>query len=291
VGLANRTVHTEGGVELSYDALLLAVGATEAPSYRQAYTFTDRDADQTLNQIISNIEAGSIEAVAFVLPHEWVWPLPLYELALTTAHHAQTMDRKLQITFVTSEGRPLKAFGQAAGDAVLGLLHEAGIKLHTGVFARVPAPGIVTFAGRDVHADRIVSLPRIIGPAVKGIAAGTRWFVPINDWCVVPETEGRVFAAGDATDFPVKQGGIGAQQADTAAAGIAYIAGLADRPAPLRPVIRGTLLTGTRPLYVAARLIDGLGWQSEIYEHPPWPAHEKIVAEELGRYLPTLDPA
>ena len=34
-----------------------------------------------------------------------------------------------------------------------------------------------------------------------------------------------VFAAGDAADFPVKQGGIGTQQADVAAAGIAALAG------------------------------------------------------------------
>jgi sulfide:quinone oxidoreductase len=289
VKLANRTVQTEGGGELRYDALLLAVGAPEAPSYPHAYTFTDRDTGHTLDQIISSIDAGSIEAVAFVLPHEWVWPLPLYELALMTAHRAQAMNRRPQITFLTSEGRPLKAFGQAAGDAVLDLLHEAGITVHTGVVARVPAPGVVSFAGQELHADRIVTLPKILGPAVKGIAAGSRWFAPIDDWCVVPDTEGRVFAAGDATDFPVKQGGIGAQQADTAAAGIAHLAGLAARPPPLAPVIRGTLLTGTRPLYVAARVVDGLGWQSNIYEHPPWPSQEKIVAEELGDYIRKLD--
>ena len=34
-----------------------------------------------------------------------------------------------------------------------------------------------------------------------------------------------VFAAGDATDFAVKHGGISAQQADTAAAGIGHLAG------------------------------------------------------------------
>ena len=42
-----------------------------------------------------------------------------------------------------------------------------------------------------------------------------------------------MFAAGDATDFPVKHGGLGAQQADTAAAGIAHLAGTGERPAPL----------------------------------------------------------
>jgi sulfide:quinone oxidoreductase len=284
-------VQTEGAGELPYDALLLAVGATETPSFPHACTFSDRAAGQTFAQIVGDMQAGAVNTVAFVLPHEWVWPLPLYELALMAAHRARIMNCDLQITFVTSEGRPLKAFGQAAGDAVVRLLDDAGITLHTGVVASVPAPGVVTFAGQEVRADRIVTLPKIDGPAVDGIAAGSRWFVPINDRCVVQATDGRVFAAGDATDFPVKHGGIGAQQADTAAAGIAHLAGLADRPAPLHPVIRGTLLTGTRPLYIAARVIDGLGWQSETYEHPPWPSREKVIAEELGDYIRPLDRA
>ena len=285
VELAGRTVRTEGGAELAYDALLLAIGASEASPYPHAQMFTDHAADETLGRIVGGVEAGAVEAVAFVLPHEWVWPLPLYELALMTAHRARSMNRSPVLTFVTWEGRPLKAFGRAASDAVLDLLHEAGVTLHTGVAAGVPAPGIVAFAGGEVHADRIVTLPRLTGPAVKGIPAGSRWFVPVNEWCVVPSTDGRVFAAGDVTDFPVKQGGIGAQQADTAAAGIAHLAGVGDRPAPFSPVIRGVLLTDARPVYMSARVIDGLGWQSQIHEQPPWPAQDKIVAEELGNYL------
>ena len=122
------------------------------------------------------------------------------------------MNMKPQITFVTSEGRPLKAFGQAGGDAVVRLLEKAGITLHTGVVARVPAPGVLRLDGMQVEAERIVTLPKITGRAIRGIPAGARWFVPIDEWCVVGSTDGRVFAAGDATDFPVKQGGIGAQQ-------------------------------------------------------------------------------
>jgi sulfide:quinone oxidoreductase len=230
-----------------------------------------------------------VQALAFVLPNEWVWPLPLYELALLTAHHARNINRSPELTVVTSEGRPLKAFGRAAGDAIVDLLHEAGVSLHCGVAAQVPAPGVVAFAGTELRVDRVVTLPRISGRGIKGIAAGTRWFVPIDERCVVPSTDGRVFAAGDVTEFPVKQGGIGAQQADTAAAGIAHLAGLGDRPPPLNPIIRGVLLTGARPLYVAARIVDGLGWQSEVYTEPPWPKQDKIVAEELGSYLRRTD--
>ncbi len=290
---AGREVHTEGGETLRYDALLLAIGARESSPYEHACVFTDRDTGASFRAMVRDVEMGVVNSLAFVLPHEWVWPLPLYELALMTAARARSMNLNPhpQITFITSEGRPLKAFGQAGGDAVVRLLEKAGITLHTGVVARVPAPGVVKLDGMQVEAERIVTLPKITGRAIQGIPAGARWFVPIDERCVVSSRDGRVFAAGDATDFPVKQGGIGAQQADTAAAGIAHIAGLGDRPPALHPVIRGTLLTGERPLYVSAQVIAGLGWQSEIYERPPWPPEDKIVAEELGPYVRKLEPA
>ena len=40
---------------------------------------------------------------------------------------------------------------------------------------------------------------------------------------------------------------------------------------------------------MTAQVIAGLGWRSEVYEQPPWPADEKIVAEELGPYLSQLE--
>jgi sulfide:quinone oxidoreductase len=286
-----RIVHTQGGRELSYDALLLALGARETSPYEHAYVFTDRDPNQCFRGIVRDIEMGSASSVAFVLAHGPVWPVPLYELALMTAERARNMSLDAQITFITPEGRPLKAFGQAAGHAIVGLLGEAGIKLHTGVVARVPAPGLVTFGETRLVVDRVVTLPRITGPAVPGLPAGTDWFVPVDERCLVKETGGRVFAAGDVTDFPVKHGGIGAQQADTAAAGIAHLAGVGERPPPLDPVIKGMLLTGERPLYIAAHVIAGLGWRAEVYDQPPWPAGQKVVAEELGPYLANLDNA
>ena len=286
-----RKVHAESGDELSFDALLLALGARESSPYEHAHVFSDLDAGQSLREIVREIELRRLKSVAFVLPHWPVWPLPLYELALMTAARARSIGLDLQISFITPEGRPLKAFGQAAADAVLRLLAQAGINLHTGVVAHVPAPQLVMFGETRLEVQRIVTLPRVNGPAVPGIPAGNGWFVPIDARCLVKDTNDRVFAAGDATDFPVKHGGIGAQQADTAAAGIAHLAGIGECPPPVEPVIRGMLLSGDRPLYLAARVVDGLGWRSEVYERPPWPAEEKVVAEELGPYLRTLSAA
>ena len=51
---------------------------------------------------------------------DWpAWPLPLYELALMTAERVHSIACKLEIAFITPEGRPLKAFGRAAGDAIV----------------------------------------------------------------------------------------------------------------------------------------------------------------------------
>ena len=95
---------------------------------------------------MQDIETGYVTSIAFVLPEGPAWPLPLYELALMTAERARSMNVEPRLTFITPEGRPLKAFGQGAGDAILWLLAQAGIELHTGVTARVPAPRTVTFA-------------------------------------------------------------------------------------------------------------------------------------------------
>ena len=284
-------VHTEGDRELPYDALLLALGARESPPFEHARVFTDRDGGSSFREILREVEQGRVRSIAFVLPDGLVWPLPLYELALMTAERVRRLSLGTRLMFITPEVAPLKAFGQAADEAILRLLAEAGIEQHTGVVARVPAPGQVEFAGTRLDAERIVTLPRVTGYTVPGLPAGARWFVPIDRRCRVQDTPGHVFAAGDLTDFVVKHGGIGAQQADTAAAGIAHLAGAAERPPPLQPVIRGMLLTGERPLYLTARLSDDVGWRSEVFDQPPWPADQKVVAEELGPYLARLDAA
>ena len=58
------------------------------------------------------------------------------------------------------------------------------------------------------------------------------------------EGAANVWAAGDAIAFPIKQGGLAAQQAGAAAESIAAEAGADIEPQPFRPVLRGVLLTG-----------------------------------------------
>ena len=106
-----------------------------------------------------------------------------------------------------------------------------------------------TAPGDGIEADRVIALPRLEGPRLAGLPCDRDGFIPTDDRCRVG-SEVDVYAAGDATQFPLKQGGIATQQADTAAAEIAAQAGAPVEPEPFKPVLRGLLLTGMVPRYL-----------------------------------------
>ncbi|HEX7323234.1 MAG TPA: FAD-dependent oxidoreductase [Mycobacterium sp.] len=283
-----RTVHTAHGRSLRYDALLLALGAKERRPNPHVTVFTDRTGGQTYRDVITGIDAGIVTRLAFVEPSGPSWPLPLYELALLTAKHGYDHRLPLEIVFISPHPHLMYPFGADVGATVERLLRDAGIALHlnTGVEIATPRSLRLCSGGDELHPQRIVTLPTITGPNVPGIPGDARdRFIPVDNRCRVRGTDGHVFAAGDATDLPVKHGSLAAQQADVAAAGIAHLAGVAPRPMPFQPVLRGTLLTGEAPLYLEARMVAGTSWRTQILTNPPWPTDQLVVAEELADYL------
>jgi sulfide:quinone oxidoreductase len=290
-----RVVHTAEGRRLEYDGLLIAVGARQVEPYKHVATFRDAEADATYHGIVQDVEGGYTRRLAFVQPVGPVWPLPLYELALMTAERAESMDvRDLELSLVTPEPRPLAVFGTAVSDVVTNRLARAGVTVYTNSLAKVPAARKLVIQPQNIElADqRIVTMPRIAGPAIRGLpGAGAHGFLPIDKHCTVRGTDGRVFAAGDAANYPIKHGGLGAQMADAAAAAIAVLAGAQEKAPAFNPVIRGKLLTGHDPVYMSALPVGAESFESEVYDEPPWPADDKVVAEELGPYLAGLDHA
>jgi hypothetical protein len=94
-----------------------------------------------------------------------------------------------------------------------------------------------------------------------------------------------VFAAGDATDFPIKQGGLAAQQADAVAEAIAASVGADIDPQPFRPILRGVLLTGAAPRYLRADLSGTAGDDFTISSRPIWWPPDKLSGRYLAPYL------
>jgi sulfide:quinone oxidoreductase len=94
-----------------------------------------------------------------------------------------------------------------------------------------------------------------------------------------------VFAAGDATTFPIKQGGLAAQQSDAAAETIAAAAGAALEPRPFDPILRGLLLTGDEPRFLRAKPAGGHGDASIVHGEALWWPPAKIVGRFLTPFL------
>jgi sulfide:quinone oxidoreductase len=286
-----RLVYTDAHKQLSYDALLLALGARARPRFEHVITIDDKRLDDLLHGLIQDIEGGHVHRLAFVVPDAMAWPLPIYELALMTAARAYDMNVDLSITIATPEDAPLAIFGLGASEAIQKLLEENGILTITSAHCEVPEPGRVAIhpGSRLLHTERIVALPELVGPSVRGLPGARGGFIPVDARCQVRGVE-RVWAAGDATDFAIKHGGIAAQQADVAAQAIAALADLAPEPEPFHPVIQGMLLTGGRPRYLSAHVTGGHGMSSEISEQPTWSPPTKIVAKYLAPYLEAHEP-
>jgi NADH dehydrogenase FAD-containing subunit len=132
-----------------------------------------------------------------------------------------------------------------------------------------------------VAADRVVALPRLEGPRLEGVLHDPNGFIPTDEHGQVSD-EIDVWAAGDATRFPLKQGGIAAQQADAAAEAIAARAGAALEPRPFRPVLRGLLLTGMVPRFLRAEAGTAV---STVDTEPLWWPPAKIVGRHLAPFL------
>jgi sulfide:quinone oxidoreductase len=287
-------VNTEGGAALGYDALLLAIGARMNPAFPpHVLTIDDRRLDEQYHGLIQDVEGGYVHSLAFVVPTPMAWPLPIYELALMTAVRAYDMGVDVSITIVTPEDAPLALFGGAVSETVQRLLEEHDILTLTSAHAGVPEPGRVSVhpGSRTLHVDRVVALPQLSGPPAPGLPTDTTGgFIPVDPYCQVRDLE-RVYAAGDATDFAVKYGGVAAQQADTAAGAIAALAGAPVRPHKFHPVIHGILLGGKKPLYLSAHITGGHGSSSEVSDSPTWSPPTKIVAKYLAPYLDSRDRA
>jgi sulfide:quinone oxidoreductase len=218
------------------------------------------------------------------------WQLPLYELALMTAGRAYDMNIDLPITIITPEDSPLAIFGTAASSAVAAVLARAQIETINSAYVEIPADGeiVISPGDRRLHVKRVIALPELYGPSIRGIPLGEHGFIRVDQFGRVRDVEG-IYAAGDAIDFPVKHGGIGSQQADVAALSIASLAGADVSPEPFDPVIHGMLLTDGEPLYLTAKISGGHGFSSNISEAPTWPVGRKIAAKYLAPYLDQLD--
>ena len=282
-----HAVTLASGDTLSYDALLVAVGASRIEALPHARTFRGQEDTESVHGLIQDIEGGYSKRIVFVVPAGVAWSLPIYELALMAAQRAwETSMPDVEITIVTPEERPLGVFGSTASDELAAMLQEAGITVETSARAEIPSNGTVVLhpQNRVIGADRIVALPVVAPIQIEGLPRDRDGFIPVDAHGCVRGADD-VYAAGDGTWFPVKQGGLACQQADAAAASIAAAAGAPVEPEPFRPVLRGKLMTGSKPLYMRNDISGTAGDASETSGHTLWWPPGKVAGAYLAPYL------
>jgi sulfide:quinone oxidoreductase len=282
-----RELDTRDGPPVPYDALLLALGARPESALRGAMTFAGPPDVLAIREAIEALRPGHRHAIVFVATAGTAWTLPLYELALMTAEHGRRRGLDLHLEVVTRESDPLGIFGTAASAAVAARLAAAGVHVRTGSFAEEYAEGKLWLELEGpLAADLVIALPRLHGPRIPGLPADADGFVRVDPYARVRGID-HVWAVGDMTTWPLRQGGLAAQQADVAAADIAArVAGADVRVHPFNPRLQGMLLTGEDPVFLERR--PGAPPTSQASSAFLWWPAQKIAGRHLSVYLQSL---
>jgi sulfide:quinone oxidoreductase len=246
---------------------------------------------------MSELRSGELRRIIFAVPNGCSWPLPLYELALLTAARLRELDVMGEVMLVSPEITPLCVFGEQASPLVADLLAERGVRFVGGSDPqRVDRSGALVLAsGETLDADRVVAAPNLRGPRITGLPTDPSGFITTDAFGGVVGLPD-VYAAGDMTSFPIKQGGLAAQQAEMIARRIASNHGVSVTQSRVHRVLRARLVGGTHPVFLRTEL-DELGQvtaASTVHGHfsdsesatPP----EKVFGRYLSPYLHTRAP-
>ncbi len=278
-------VITRSGDRVGYDALLIALGANPVAAVPGALTFGGAAERRQFAALLGTLGRTRMRRLAFVVPPAASWSIAAYELALLTA--AERDARRLpgvEITLVTHEAAPLDLFGRATSQLVAARLEEAGISFR-------PSSRVERFEGGElglstegsIAVDAAIALPTLEVPPIPGLPQRHNGFVQTDATMHVGGLED-VWAAGDATWFPIKQGGLATQQADVAARSIAARAGAHVPIQAFQPVLRAALVTGRAPEFLRSSRSDPRATARATGRALWWPP-TKLAGVYLGPYI------
>src|SRR6185312_17176349 len=112
VDAAAHRVRCADGPDVAFDTLILASGARPRAPFSDAITFGFQGTGQAVREMLARLRSGEAQSVAFVAPAMTGWLLPLYELALMTAHElARSNVNGVHLRLLSPEDRPLALFG------------------------------------------------------------------------------------------------------------------------------------------------------------------------------------
>jgi NADH dehydrogenase FAD-containing subunit len=229
-----RQVHL-GGRHLPYDFLVVATGAgmraDEIPGLSEhaetIWTVAEMQSlGRRLERALARAQAGAEQTILFAVPPGNKCAGPLYEIVLMTEtwlRRRRVRDR-FRLVFATYEGTYVQAFGPKLHDVVRAEFERRGIEGRTRARLLGVAPDRAFFeVGPDVHHDLLVAFPPYVAAVdyAPELLTDDRGFVLTEPASRRARGQERIYAPGDAGDFPVKQAFLAFLQADAVADDIA----------------------------------------------------------------------
>ncbi len=295
VASQDRRVRLASFAYLDYDALVLAIGARATAAIPGALTFHDQREVHHIRRMTSQLRDGKLQRIIFAVPSGCSWPLPLYELGLLTATQLQESRASGEVVLVSPELTPLQVFGVQASLLVADLVAKRGVRFIGESDPQLVERGetLSLSVGSTLQGDCVVTVPELRGPRITGLPTDREGFITTDALGGVIGLAD-VYAAGDMTSFPIKQGGLATQQADVIAQRIASHHGAIVKEVRVQHVLRAQLIGGAHPIFLRTEL-DEFGQPttatlqhecSEDSESPP----EKVFGRYLTPYLKTRQP-
>jgi sulfide:quinone oxidoreductase len=230
---AARRVKVDGR-SLDYDFLVLATGAGMAPEEipglpEHAETIWTPEAMASLGrklaEAIVNARRGEQQTILFTVPPGNKCSGPLYEIILMTETYLrrQKVRDRFELVWATYEQTFIQAFGPKLHEVVVPEFAKRGISGHTDWVLNRVSESTAHFAnGESVAFDLLVAFPPYVAAVrYEGLPRDERGFLKTELDSRRVEGQERIYAPGDAGDFPVKQAFLAFLQGDATAEAIA----------------------------------------------------------------------
>jgi sulfide:quinone oxidoreductase len=214
IDVDKRRVETTAG-GLSYDRLVVALGAQLAPDAVSGFTdaahnFYEVGGAITGHEALHGLSSGRVAILVSRMPYKC--PAAPWEAALLSEGllRRRGVRDRCSIDVYTPEPLPMPVAGPAMGQAVVNLLAQRGIGVHTGhQLDRVDAGkrSVVFADGSEAAYDVLLGIPAHQAPPViaESSLAGPTGFVPVDPRTLATSAEG-VYAIGDVASTPIAGG-------------------------------------------------------------------------------------
>jgi NADH dehydrogenase FAD-containing subunit len=222
------------GRELPYDFLVIATGATMSPEEIPGLTehaetiWTPAEMLSLrgkLETLAARAKRGEELTVLFNVPPNNKCAGPLYEIVfmVETWLRRHGIRERVRLVYTTFEQTFIQAFGPKLHEVVTAEFAERGIEGRTGVRLSAVDRDLAHYEdGAREPYDLLVAFPPYIAAAhYDGLPADGRGFLATELESRRVVGEDRIYAPGDAGDFPVKQAFLAFLQADAVAEQIA----------------------------------------------------------------------